>query len=65
MTTILETRKYIRQERAWQAKYDPAAPKNGDPAPNFELRDVTGRDSIRLSDFKGKKPVALVFGSYT
>ncbi len=30
------------------------------PAPDFELEDLNGR-SVRLSDFKGKKHVLLVF----
>lgn len=41
------------------------APKAGDVAPDFTLYDISGTESITLSDFRGKKPVALVFGSYT
>ncbi len=37
----------------------------GDRAPDFDLRKVKSDDRIRLSSFQGKKPVALVFGSYT
>lgn len=51
--------------RAWQKRYDPFAPKEGDVAPDFELRDSSGENLVRLSDFRGKKPVALVFGSFT
>ena len=50
---------------AWQAARDPHAPKAGDMAPDFELSDVAGAETIRLSDFRGKRPVALVFGSFT
>lgn len=32
----------------------------GEPAPDFELTDVNGR-LIRLSDFRGSKPVVLAF----
>ena len=39
--------------------------KSGDLAPDFTLYDIEGRESITLSDFRGKKPVALVFGSFT
>lgn len=41
------------------------APKAGDPAPDFTLSDVSGERSVTLSDFQGRKPVALVFGSFT
>jgi peroxiredoxin len=51
--------------RAWQKRYDPFAPKEGDEAPDFELRDTSGEHPVRLSDFRRKKPVALVFGSFT
>jgi peroxiredoxin len=56
---------YIKKEKAWQKKYDANAPKVSDPAPDFELADVTGENQVRLSDFRGHKPVALVFGSFT
>ncbi|MBI2821576.1 MAG: redoxin domain-containing protein [Acidobacteria bacterium] len=34
--------------------------KVGDPAPDFELPDQSGK-IVRLSDFKGKKNVVLAF----
>jgi hypothetical protein len=41
------------------------APAVGDEAPDFELplRGSTAR--VRLSSFRGTRPVALIFGSYT
>ncbi len=38
----------------------------GDPAFDFELPrlDVDG-ETVRLSDYAGRRPVALIFGSYT
>jgi Ca2+-binding EF-hand superfamily protein len=42
------------------------APARGDLAPDFELayaRDTA--KTVRLSSFAGKRPVALIFGSYT
>ena len=39
--------------------------KPGDMAPDFKLRRVKSKKKLRLSAFRGKKPVALVFGSYT
>ena len=54
-----------RQFKAWQKKYNALAPKVGDIAPDFELHDTKGDNPIRLSDFRSRKPVALMFGSYT
>ncbi len=34
-------------------------------APDFTLRRLDGDGTVKLSDFIGKKPVVLVFGSYT
>ncbi len=50
---------------SWQKKYDQQAPKVGDLAPDFELSDSTENNTVKLSDFRGQKPVALVFGSFT
>lgn len=41
------------------------APKAGDVAPDFTLYDTTGLHPVTLSDFRGRQPVALVFGSFT
>ncbi|HEY8103814.1 MAG TPA: hypothetical protein VIE18_04815 [Gaiellaceae bacterium] len=37
----------------------------GEPAFPFELSLLEGGGSVRLTDFTGVRPVALVFGSYT
>lgn len=34
-------------------------------APDFALKTLDGTETIRLSDFRGKKPVVLIFGSFT
>jgi len=60
-----ETLKTRKEATAWQKKFDAQAPKVGDIAPDFELRDINGEKPVRLSDFQGKKPVALIFGSFT
>jgi hypothetical protein len=39
--------------------------KPGDMAPDFELKTLDGKRTVKLSSFRGKKPVALIFGSYT
>ena len=62
MTGTLKTR---AEATAWQSKYDLHAPKLGDLAPDFELRDSRGENPLRLSDLRGQMPVALIFGSFT
>lgn len=44
---------------------DESGPGVGEEAPDFELRTLEGDKVVKLSDFRGKKPVVLVFGSYT
>ena len=39
--------------------------KAGDIAPDFDLRLLKSDERVKLSAWRGKKPVALVFGSYT
>lgn len=39
-------------------------PKIGDEAPDFVLTDLDGK-TVSLSQFRGKKPVMIVFGSFT
>lgn len=37
----------------------------GDLAPDFELQYRGSPQTVKLSSFRGERPVALVFGSYT
>ncbi|MBI5394239.1 MAG: redoxin domain-containing protein [Verrucomicrobia bacterium] len=37
----------------------------GDAAPDFKLKTKDGSREVTLSSFKGKRPVILIFGSYT
>lgn len=37
----------------------------GDLAPDFDLKKVKSEEKVKLSAFRGKKPVALLFGSLT
>ena len=55
----------MKKSRAWQKRFDALAPKAGDIAPDFELRDVNAKNPVCLSNFRGRKPVALIFGSFT
>lgn len=48
-----------------QKALDKQAPRAGDVAPDFTLHDIEGKESITLSDFRGVKPAALMFGSFT
>ena len=47
----------------------PAAPEVGDAAPDFDLPYAKSPEdlekTVKLSSYAGKKPVALIFGSYT
>lgn len=56
---------YRKEKMRSQKLLNAQAPKVGDLAPDFTLSDISGTESITLSDFRGKKPVALIFGSYT
>jgi peroxiredoxin len=56
---------FRRSLMSGQKALDAQAPRAGDLAPDFTLYDIEGQDSVTLSDFRGKKPVALVFGSFT
>ena len=39
--------------------------KVGNLAPDFNLKRLRGEGKVKLSSFKGKRPVVLIFGSYT
>jgi len=54
-----------KEVTVWQKDNNPNVPKIGELAPDFELTDNTGEKHVRLSDFRGKKPVVLLFGSFT
>ena len=42
-----------------------SGPAPGTLAPDFRLRPPDGGAAVKLSSFGGKRPVALIFGSYT
>lgn len=39
--------------------------KVGGAAPDFTLKDPSGKKEVTLSSFAGKQPVVLIFGSHT
>ena len=54
-----------RQAMEAVALRDDMGPHVGEVPTDFNLKRVGSKDRVRLSSFKGKKPVALIFGSYT
>ena len=40
-------------------------PEVGDDSPDFELERHDGTGTLRLSSFRGDRPVVLIFGSLT
>ena len=49
----------------WQKKHQTSTPKIGQMAPDFQLLDTEGQNTVSLSSFRNHKPVALVFGSFS
>ena len=54
-----------RQKQMRRKEQEAAGPKVYEDAPDFALRTLDGKRIVKLSDFKGREPVVLVFGSYT
>jgi hypothetical protein len=46
-------------------KPDQAAPEVGETAPTFKLKSLDGKSEFELTSLRGKRPVLLLFGSYT
>ena len=44
---------------------DEMGPAVGETPPDFFLKQMGSDERVRLSSFSGKRPVALIFGSYT
>lgn len=63
-TEMNQLNKY-KKIRSWQQHVERDAPKVGEVAPDFSLTELDGSHKIRLSQFRGEKPVVLVFGSHT
>lgn len=55
----------LAADRRSAPKRQPEMMRAGDMAPDFALHSPDGKQTVRLSDFRGKKPVVLIFGSYT
>jgi thiol-disulfide isomerase/thioredoxin len=48
-----------------QAGRHPETLREGDAVPDFTLHSPDGKQTVTLSALRGKKPVVLIFGSYT
>ncbi len=44
---------------------DETGPEEGDVPPDFNLKRMGSEEMVSLSSFTGKRPVGLIFGSYT
>jgi hypothetical protein len=55
---------FLRVQPIWQLARQGGL-EIGDTAPDFALPTLDKSAKIRLSTFRGDKPVVLVFGSYT
>ncbi len=56
---------YVRSALEATMTRDETGPKVGEVPPDFSLKRLGSSDRVSLSGFKGRQPVALVFGSYT
>ena len=60
------TRERYERMQVQRAEREAAAPKVGEPAPDFELPLLGARETtVRLTDLRRERPVAIIFGSYT
>ena len=60
---LANKREYVAPAARSERKQD--ALKVGDLAPEFTLPTLDGKKEVKLSSFRGKQPVVLVFASYT
>ena len=55
----------IREALQSVIKRDEMGPNIGQAPPNINLKLMGSEERVQISSFQGKRPVALVFGSYT
>ena len=44
---------------------DEMGPNEGETPPDFDLKRLGTEERVKLSSFKGRRPVVMAFGSYT
>ena len=64
VTTTSVGKKKKKRKRGNRGR-DANALKVGQEAPTFKLKSLDGKTETALKSFRGKKPVVLLFGSYT
>lgn len=62
---LSKARHYQQLEADWHETQEKIAPNVGDLAPDFRLADPAATEFVQLSDFRGQKPVLLLFGAHT
>lgn len=55
----------VREAMEAMVARDEMGPRTGDVPPDFDLKRMGSEERVQLSRFKGHRPVALIFGSYT
>lgn len=66
LAKINVTREHWERFAAEWRERERRAPTEGSVAPDFALPRLENRaETVRLADFRGVQPVALIFGSYT
>ena len=60
-----ELNQEIREALQSLVKRDEMGPGIGQVPPEINLKLMGSEERVQLSSFQGKKPVALIFGSYT
>lgn len=60
-----EANRNARDANQRPSRQRPQGLKVGEIAPSFKLKSLDGKSATSLASFKGKKPVVLIFGSYS
>ena len=59
------TKRFMRFGKLPDRMRNDGAPKIGEDAPPLKLKTLEGKKQVDLASFAGKRPVVLLFGSYT
>lgn len=59
------TKRFMKFGKLPERMRNDGAPKVGEDAPPLKLKTLKGKKQVDLASFAGKRPVVLLFGSYT